>query len=148
MARVMRMGRIELKVLDLEKSVNYYTNVIGLQETGRMGDSVYFKAWDEFDHHSIILTKSNSSGIGHLAFKVETIDDLAYYEKKIEEFGCTTTRISKGTRLAEGESVHFILPTGQHCELYHEIDFLGNSCRHFKSTPMAARDKGNCTTSS
>ena len=59
MARVMRMGRIELKVLDLEKSVDYYTNVIGLQETGRMGDSVYFKAWDEFDHHSVILTKSN-----------------------------------------------------------------------------------------
>ena len=107
MARVMRMGRIELKVLDLEKAVNYYTNVIGLQETGRMGDSVYFKAWDEFDHHSIILTKSNSSGIGHLAFKVETIEDLAYYEKKVEEFGCTATRISKGTRLAEGGSHHF-----------------------------------------
>ena len=59
MARVMRMGRIELKVLDLEKSVDYYTNVIGLEETGRMGDSVYLKAWDEFDHHSVILTKSN-----------------------------------------------------------------------------------------
>ena len=59
MARVLRIGRVELKVLDLEKSVDYYTNVIGLEETGRMGDSVYLKAWDEFDHHSVILTKSN-----------------------------------------------------------------------------------------
>ena len=37
MARVLRFGRIELKVLDLDKSVDYYTNVIGLEETGRMG---------------------------------------------------------------------------------------------------------------
>src|SRR3954470_5333921 len=111
MARVMRMGRVELKVLDLEKSVDYYTNVIGLEETGCMGDSVYLKAWDEYDHHSVILTKSKSPGIAHMAFKVETLDDLAYYERKVEEFGCTTTRISSGTRLGEGEAVHFILPT-------------------------------------
>ena len=58
MARVLRLGRVELKVLDLDKSVDYYTNVIGLEETGRMGDSVYLKAWDEYDHHSVILTKS------------------------------------------------------------------------------------------
>ena len=37
MARVLRIGRVELKVLDLEKSVDYYTNVIGLEETGRVG---------------------------------------------------------------------------------------------------------------
>ena len=68
MARVMRIGRVELKVLDLEKSVDYYTNVIGLEETGRMGDSVYLKAWDEFDHHSVILTKSNYCWVGHFGF--------------------------------------------------------------------------------
>lgn len=127
MARVLRLGRVELKVLDLEKSVEYYKNVIGLEETGRMGDSVYLKAWDEYDHHSLILTKSYSAGLVHLAFKVEKEDDLAYFEKKIEEFGCTTTRISNRTRLAEGEAVHFILPTGHHCELYHEVGFLGTA---------------------
>lgn len=127
MARVLRLGRVELKVLDLDKSVDYYTNIIGLQETGRFGNSVYLKAWDEFDHHSLILTKSNTAGIAHIAFKVESLDDLAYYEKKVEEFGCTTTRISKGIRLAEGEAVHFILPTGHHCELYTEIELLGTA---------------------
>ena len=44
MARVMRMGRVELKVLDLERSVDYYTNVIGLEETGRMGEQRLFKS--------------------------------------------------------------------------------------------------------
>ena len=127
MPKVMRLGRVELKVLDLDKSVEYYTKIIGLEETGRVGNSVYFKAWDEFDHHSLILTKSNSAGLAHLAFKVESNDDLAYFEKKVEQFGCKTTRISNNTRLGEGEAVHFILPTGHHCELYHEIDLLGTA---------------------
>ena len=142
MAKVMRMGRAELKVLDLEKSVDYYTNVIGLEETGRMGDSVYLKAWDEYDHHSLILTKSNSAGLVHFGFKVETEEDLAYFEKKIEEFGCTTTRISNNTRLGEGEAVHFILPTGHHCELYHEIDFLGKKVGHINPHPWSLETKG------
>ena len=68
MGRVLRIGRVELKVLDLEKSVDYYTNIIGLEETGRMGNSVYLKAWDEFDHHSVILTKSNTCWISTCGF--------------------------------------------------------------------------------
>lgn len=142
MARIMRMGRVELKVLDLERSVDYYTNVIGLEETGRMGDSVYLKAWDEYDHHSVILTKSKTAGVAHIAFKVETIDDLAYFEKKIEEFGCITSRISNYTRLAEGEAVHFILPTGHHCELYHEIDVLGTAVGTRNPHPWPLGTKG------
>jgi catechol 2,3-dioxygenase len=27
---IMRIGRAELRVLDLEESINYYTNIIGL----------------------------------------------------------------------------------------------------------------------
>ena len=57
----------------------------------------------------------------HLAFKVEKEDDLAVFEKKIEQFGCTLSRVSKGTRLAEGEAIRFELPTGHPVELYHDI---------------------------
>lgn len=142
MGNVLRLGRVELNVLDLDQSVDYYTNVIGLEETGRAGNSVYLKAWDEYDHHSLILTKSNTAGLVHLAFKVGTLDDLAYYEKKVEEFGCTTSRISSHTRLAEGEAVHFILPTGHHCELYYEIGFLGTAVGTRNPHPWPLTVKG------
>ncbi|HHW36851.1 MAG TPA: catechol 2,3-dioxygenase [Bacillales bacterium] len=142
MARIMRLGRVELKVMDLESSVDYYTNIIGLEVTGRDRDSVYLKAWDEYDHHSVILTKSNSAGLAHMAFKVETLVDLAYYEKKIEEFGCTTSRISKGARIGEGEAVHFILPTGHHCELYTEIELLGTAVGTLNPHPWPLGKKG------
>jgi catechol 2,3-dioxygenase len=109
---IMRIGRAELRVLDLEESVKYYTNVIGLDEVGRSEGKVYLKAWDEFDHHSLILQEADSPGLDHFAFKVENEEDLEKYEKKIEQFGCTLKRISKRTRLAEGEAIRFELPTG------------------------------------
>lgn len=118
---IMRIGRAELRVLDLEESVNYYTNVIGLDVVGSEEGKVYLKAWDEFDHHSLILQEADSPGVEHFGFKVENEHDLAYFEKRIEQFGLTLKRVSKGTRLAEGEAIRFELPTGHQMELYYDI---------------------------
>jgi catechol 2,3-dioxygenase len=132
---IMRIGRAELRVLDLEESVKYYTNVIGLDEVGRSEGKVYLKAWDEYDHHSFILQEADSPGLDHFAFKVEQEDDLAMYEKKIEQFGCTLKRVSKGTRLAEGEAIRFELPTGHQVELYHDILRVGTRTGTFNPHP-------------
>jgi catechol 2,3-dioxygenase len=124
---IMRIGRVELRVMELEKSVDYYTKIIGLQETGRSEGRVYLKAWDEYDHHSVILKEADAPGIEHFAFKVEMLDDLAKFEKKIEHFGIPVRRVSNGTRLAEGQAIRFELPTGHEVELYHEIECLGTA---------------------
>jgi catechol 2,3-dioxygenase len=55
----MRPGHMQLRVLDLE-GVNHYKNVLGLVETGRDAQGrVYFKAWDERDHNSLILREAD-----------------------------------------------------------------------------------------
>ena len=122
---IMRIGRAELRVLNLEESINYYTNIIGLELVGRSEGRAYLKAWDEYDHHSLILQEADSPGLDHFAFKVSNEADLEYYERRIEQFGCTTQRISNGTRLAEGEALRFTLPTGHQMELYHDIQQVG-----------------------
>ena len=139
---IMRIGRAELRVMDLEKAVQYYTNVIGLDEVGRSEGRVYLKAWDEYDHHSLVLQQAESPGLDHFAFKVKDEDDLAKYEKKIEQFGCTIKRVSKGTRLAEGEAIRFELPTGHHMELYHEIEFVGTKTGTLNPHPWPEDLKG------
>ncbi|PAQ16149.1 catechol 2,3-dioxygenase [Bacillaceae bacterium SAOS 7] len=126
MSSIVRIGRLELRVMDLEESVKYYTDIIGLQETGRDGDRVYLKAWDEYDHHSIILQKSDSAGMDHMAFKVKDVYELEKLEFKIEQFGCELTRIPHNTRLAEGQAIRFTIPTGHEVELYTEIEQVGS----------------------
>jgi catechol-2,3-dioxygenase len=84
---IMRIGRAELRVLDLEESINYYTNIIGLEVVGRSEGRAYLKAWDEYDHHSLVLQEADSPGLDHFAFKVQNETDLEYYERQVEQFG-------------------------------------------------------------
>jgi catechol 2,3-dioxygenase len=135
MSGILRLGRLELRVLDLEESVKYYTDVIGLDVTGRDENRVYLKAWDEYDHHSIVLQKADTAGMDHMAFKVKDIFELEKLEYKIEQFGCQLSRISKGTRLAEGEAVRFQLPTGHYMELYTEIEQVGTKTGNLNPHP-------------
>ena len=78
---IMRIGRAELRVLDLEESINYYTNIIGLELVGRSEGRAYLKAWDEYDHHSLVLQEADSPGLDHFAFKVRNEADLEYLRK-------------------------------------------------------------------
>ena len=69
---VMRPGHIQLRVLDLDESVEFYKNVLGLVETGRdAAGRVYFKAWDERDHNSVVLRQADRAGVDLIGFKVK-----------------------------------------------------------------------------
>lgn len=139
---IMRIGRAELRVMDLDKSVDYYTNIIGLDVVAREENRVYLKAWDEWDHHSLILQKADSAGLDHLAFKVEKVEDLTVLEKRIEQFGCTIKRMSKGTRVGEGEALRFEIPSGHQVELYHDIEKVGTRTGSLNPHPWPAELKG------
>jgi len=71
MTGVLRPGHVQVRVVELDPAVHFYRDVLGLVETGR--DSVgrvYFKAWDERDHNSVVLRQADRPGIDHFAFKV------------------------------------------------------------------------------
>ena len=61
---VLRIGEAALRVLDLEESVIHYRDRIGLQEMARDDDGrVYFKCWDEWDHHSIVIREGDEPAV-------------------------------------------------------------------------------------
>ena len=127
MTGVLRPGHAQIRVLDIEESVNFYANVMGLQETGRDSQGrVYFKTWDERDHNSVILRQADSAGIDFFAFKVDSDATLTKLEKDLNAYGVATRRIPAGELLETGERVRFTLPTGHDIELYAHKTVLGN----------------------
>lgn len=124
---VMRPGHMQLRVLDLEEGVNHYKNVLGLVETGRDAQGrVYFKAWDERDHHSLILREADRAGMDYMGFKVRNRAALDQLEGDLQAFGVATERIAAGELLETGERVRFTLPTGHVMELYADKTDVGN----------------------
>jgi catechol 2,3-dioxygenase len=118
---VMRPGHAQIRVLDMEEATQFYGNVLGLIETGR--DSVgrvYYRAWDERDHNSLILEPSDRAGLDHLAFKVVSEDILEKLESDLRAYGVSTERIAAGELLHTGERVRFEIASGHLIDLYAE----------------------------
>lgn len=124
---VMRPGHIQLRVLDLDESVAFYKDVLGLVETGRdAAGRVYFKAWDERDHNSLVIRQADRPGIDFFAFKVQSKAVLEKLDADLKAYGVTTERIPAGEMLHTGERVRFKIPTGHLIELYAEKTDVGN----------------------
>ncbi len=71
MTGVLRPGHAQIRVLDMEESVKWYTEVMGLVPMGRDSQGrAYFKTRAERDHNSIILRQSDRAGMDFFGYKV------------------------------------------------------------------------------
>jgi catechol 2,3-dioxygenase len=141
---VLRPGHAQVRVLDMDESVHFYGNVLGLEETGRDASGrVYFKAWDERDHNSIILRQADQAGIDFFAFKVDSPAALDRFEVDLRNYGVTTERAPKGDLLETGERLRFEIPSGHIIELYAEKTAVGNPMGlHNPEAWCAAAERG------
>ena len=115
---VLRPGHAALRVLDLDEGVNFYGNVLGLQETGRDKQGrVYFKAWDERDHNSVVIREADKAGIDFFAFKVDGKATLEKLDSDLRAYGVGTERIPAGEMLETGERVRFEITRSHWIEL-------------------------------
>ena len=80
---VMRMGYAHVRVTDLAEAKEHYANTMGLYETHAEGNKVYYKAWDEWDHHSVVL-EEGGVGLVKFGWKVENSSDIDDIEKKAQ----------------------------------------------------------------
>ncbi|WP_177226021.1 VOC family protein, partial [Arsenicibacter rosenii] len=49
------LAHIEVLTADLDKSVEFFRDVVGMDETGREEGSVYLRAWGDYYHHTLKL---------------------------------------------------------------------------------------------
>ena len=47
-----QLAHVEVLTTDLAKSVEFFRDVVGMDETGRENDSVYLRAWGDYFHHT------------------------------------------------------------------------------------------------
>ena len=85
--RISRLGLVEIRSLDLDRDLDYYLNVLGLQLTGQEGKTAHMKGWDERHAYSFALTESDRAGMVRMAFRTVDPEDLDYYERRLKEFG-------------------------------------------------------------
>jgi len=137
---VLRPGHAQLRVLDLDAAAHFYSNVLGLVETGRDRQGrIYYKAWDERDHHSLVLRKADRAGIDFVGFKVLDEATLDRFESDLRAWGLKTERVPAGDLMETGERVRFEIPTGHQIELYARKKQPGNGLADVNPAPWSIR---------
>ncbi len=76
---------------------------MGRDKTGR----AYLKAWDERDHHSVVLRQADRAGLDLIGFKVRDRSTMDLLESNLRSFGVKTERVAAGEMLETGERVRF-----------------------------------------
>jgi catechol 2,3-dioxygenase len=84
--RISRLGTVEIRGLDLDRDLDYYVNVLGLQLTAREGRTAYLKGWDERHAYSVMLTGADQAGMARMAFRTVDPEALDYYENRLRKF--------------------------------------------------------------
>ena len=115
---VAHLGHVELLTDKPEASLDFFTRVFGLTESGREGDSVYLRAYDDYEFHTLKLTASNTTGVRHVAYRASSPQALQRRVAAIEQLGFGDGW-SDGD-LGHGPAYRFRDPDDHTFELYYE----------------------------
>ncbi len=69
---IAHLGHLELLTPVFDKSVRFFTEVFGLTISGEKGDSVYLRAYDDYERYSLKLTAAKTNGMKHVAYRTRS----------------------------------------------------------------------------
>ena len=84
---ISQLAHVELLTPQLDDSVRFFEDVIGLEESARNGASVYLRAWGETFHHSLKLTDADTAGLGHVGWRADSEEALQAVARDLEAAG-------------------------------------------------------------
>lgn len=132
--RIGKIGHVVLNVTDMERSVRFYTQILGFRvsdvypESMVPGGMVFMRC--NSDHHGVALVgempaTSPNVELNHLAFEVATLDEVLRARDYLRKNGVTIDfegRRRAGVQIA----VEFRDPDGHRLEIYWGLDQVGS----------------------
>jgi catechol 2,3-dioxygenase len=85
---IAHVGHAELLTPDLDGSVRFFTEYLGLTVNGQSdGGSVHLRTFDDYEHHSLVLTAAEKPGLRRTALRTSSEEALQRRVKELESAG-------------------------------------------------------------
>ena len=139
---VAHVGHVELLTPKPEESLAFFTTVVGLHETTRAGDSVYLRAWGDYERHTLKLTAHSTSGLGHVGLRVRDAETLDHVVAGLERSGLPGRWVDD---VLHGPAYRCETPDGHAVEVYWETQRFVPSAdvrTEFKNQPQRYVPRG------
>ena len=115
---IAHLGHVELLTDKPQESLDFFVKVFGLTESGRDGDSVYLRACDDYEFHTLKLTAAGTTGMCHVGYRAASPQALRRRVAAIEAMGLGMGW-SEGD-LGHGAAYQFHDPDGHLFEIYYD----------------------------
>ncbi|MGA9882832.1 MAG: catechol 2,3-dioxygenase [Candidatus Acidiferrales bacterium] len=118
---VAHLGHVEILTPKLDESVRFFVDLMGMTESGRQGDSVYLRCYDDYERHSLKLTASQLPGLGHVAYRTRSPQAL---DRRIAALKGSGLEVGwNDGDLGHGPAYVCKDPDGHKIELYYETQW-------------------------
>jgi catechol 2,3-dioxygenase len=103
---------------DVEASVDFYVNQVGLVEVDREDDRVYLRCWGDYYKYSVVVVKGDEPGLETMAWRTSSAEALQAAVEKIEAAGVTGEWF-EGNGI--GRAYRFTGPFGHNMTLHWDV---------------------------
>jgi catechol 2,3-dioxygenase len=117
---IAHLAHVEVLTPRPDESLWFYKEVLGLEESGREGQSVYLRGWGEWSYHSLQLTESAQPGIGHIGWRTWSPEHLDRAIKRVEAEGVGDGWVEDS--IGHGPAYRYRGPGGHVHELLWEVE--------------------------
>ena len=132
---VAQLAHVELLTPDLEGTLCFFKDLLGMQETERQAGSAYLHGYEEQYHHSLKVTAAPRAGLGHVAWRARSPQALQRRVAAIEATGLGRGWIDGD--VGHGPAYRFDTPEGHRMELFWDVDYFTASAG--QKTPLRNR---------
>ncbi|NTA40246.1 catechol 2,3-dioxygenase [Agrobacterium salinitolerans] len=119
---IAHLGHLELLSNKMAESAAFFVDIMGMTVSGREGNSLYLRGWDDYERYSLKLTESSTTGMGHVAFRTWSQKALERRVKVLERTGLGIGWTDGD--LGHGRSYRFHDPDGHVVELYYDTEYF------------------------
>ncbi len=125
---ITRASHVSMGVTDLEKSRDFYRDVVGLVVTAETDDAVYLRGLEEAAHHSLVLERSAVAKAHRVGLRVRTDDDIVAAERVFKAAGIEHRRVERDH---QGPTLQFRDPVGTLMEFTSSMDVVDRKMQCF-----------------
>lgn len=121
--QIAQVGGISLGTPDLETSLGFFRDLLGMEVVSQSQDTVYLRGYMELGHHSLVLRRSEEAIVDSYSLRVKRPEDVELFSHQLQAQEVEVLELPAGHEEGRGEAIRFLWPGAGHpMELFYHLD--------------------------
>ncbi len=119
---VAQLAHVEMYSPDVDATVGFFRDLLGMSVSGRDGNSVHMRAYEDYYVRSLTITHRDKPGLGHIGWRSSSPQALERRAAAIEKTGLGRGWIDGDT--GHGRAYQFETPDGHKNRIFWDVEYF------------------------